>query len=68
MRARHSETPETLRPQARASIAVPLPFRCDCYATVCCDLGLSWTYSRQSELSFLSSVVRCHRRVRYVVL
>ena len=40
VRARHSETAETLRPQARVTIAVPFPLRCDCYATVCRDLGL----------------------------
>src|SRR5205823_8618785 len=40
VRAWHSETAETLRPQARVTIAVPFPLRCDCYATVCRDLGL----------------------------
>jgi hypothetical protein len=35
---------------------VPFALRCDCDATVWRDLNFGWTYSRQNELAFLSSL------------
>src|SRR5436190_3615635 len=41
---------------ARSSTTCTAVWRCDCYATVWRDLSLGWTYSRQNELAFLSSL------------
>jgi hypothetical protein len=52
------QTPDTLGLWA-CGIAVPFALRCDWYATVWRDLNFGWTYCRQNELAFLSSL-RCH--------
>ena len=38
---------------------IPLPLRCDCYATVRCDLIARWTSTMPNELAFLTQPVRC---------
>src|SRR5215813_12872074 len=38
---------------------IPLPLRCDCYATVRRDLIARWTSSTPTELAFLTQPARC---------
>src|SRR5262249_9146373 len=38
---------------------IPLPLRCNCYATVRCDLIARWTSTTPNELAFLTQPVRC---------
>jgi len=48
---------------------IPLPLRCDCYATVRRDLIARWTSSTPTELAFLTQPARCEEEGwGYVVL
>src|SRR5262245_64903067 len=48
---------------------IPLPLRCDCCATVRCDLIARWTSTTPNELAFLTQPVRCEEEGwGYVVL
>src|SRR5215813_6442213 len=42
---------------------IPLPLRCDCYATVRRDLIARWTSSTPTELAFLTQPARCEEEV-----
>src|SRR5262245_26307391 len=69
LRAKREAASELRASEADRCPGIPLPLRCDCYATVRCDLIARWTSTTPTELAFLTQPARCEEEGwGYVVL